>query len=107
MTEHVRYGIIGSGFVADFYLDGLQTVRIASAVANYSRNEERAKEFAARRGITRTHTDMAELCADPEVDMVIIALPNHLHLEACRTAAQAGKGIVCTKPLARNAQEAA
>lgn len=104
---HVRYGVLGSGFVADFYLDGLDSVRNASAVANYSRSQERADAFAARRGITRTYTDMAELCADPEVDMVIIALPNHLHVEATRTAAAAGKGIVCTKPLARNAQEAA
>jgi predicted dehydrogenase len=103
----VRYGILGSGFVADFYLDGLETVPIATATANYSRSQERADAFAARRGITRTYTDMAELCADPDVDMVVIALPNHLHVEACRTAAQAGKGIVCTKPLARNAQEAA
>src|SRR5215208_7413839 len=104
---HVRYGVLGSGFVADFYLDGLDTVPIASAVANYSRSEERGNAFAARRGIERTYTDMAELCADPEVDLVIIALPNHLHLEACKAAAAAGKGIVCTKPLARNAAEAA
>jgi predicted dehydrogenase len=104
---HVRYGVLGSGFVADFYCDGLESVRNASAVANYSRSQERADAFAARRGITRTYTDMAELCGDPEVDMVIIALPNHLHVEATRVAANAGKGIVCTKPLARNAEEAA
>src|SRR5215207_10163015 len=103
----VRYGILGSGFVADFYADGLRDVPIARAVANYSRSDERGRAFAARRGIERTYTDMAELCADPEVDVVIIALPNHLHVEATRVATQAGKGIVCTKPLARNADEAA
>jgi predicted dehydrogenase len=104
---HARYGVLGSGFVADFYCDGLDSVRNASAVANYSRSLQRADAFAARRGIARTYTDMAELCADPEVDLVIIALPNHLHVEACKIAAAAGKGIVCTKPLARTAQEAA
>ena len=46
---------------------------------------------------------MAELCADPAVDLVVVALPNHLHLDAVRIAAAAGKAIVCTKPLARNA----
>src|SRR3954451_11380850 len=107
MSDRVRYGILGSGFVAGFYLDGLNDVPIAEATANYSRSQERADAFAARRGLTRTYTDMAELCADPDVDLVIIPLPNHLHLEAARTAAAAGKGIVCTKPLARNAQEAA
>jgi predicted dehydrogenase len=103
----VRLGILGSGFVADFYLDGLREVPAARAVANYSRSAERAAELGRRRGIAQQYTDMAELCADPEIDMVVIALPNHLHLEAVRLAAGAGKGIICTKPLARNGQEAA
>jgi predicted dehydrogenase len=107
MSDRVRYGILGSGFVAGFYLDGLNDVPIAEATANYSRSQQRADAFGERYGIECRYTDMAELCADPDVDLVIIALPNHLHLAAARTAAAAGKGIVCTKPLARNAQEAA
>src|SRR3954470_2001858 len=103
----VRIGVLGSGFVADFYLDGLRDVAKARAIANYSRSAERAADFGRRRGIARQYTEMAELCADPDVDMVVVALPNHLHLEAVRIAADAGKAIVCTKPLARNAQEAA
>jgi predicted dehydrogenase len=103
----VRLGILGSGFVADFYLDGLRDVPAARAVANYSRSAERAADFGRRRAIARQYTDMAELCADPGVDMVVVALPNHLHLEAVRIAAGAGKAIVCTKPLARNGAEAA
>jgi predicted dehydrogenase len=50
---------------------------------------------------------MAVLCADPSVDLVVIALPNEVHVEAVRIAAAAGKGIVCTKPHARNGREAA
>lgn len=103
----VNVGVLGSGFVAGFYLDGLRDIPIARAVANYSRSAERAAAFGAERGIARQYTSMEELCADDEVDMVVIALPNHLHLEAVRIAAAAGKAIVCTKPLARNAQEAA
>ena len=106
-TEVVRLGVLGSGFVADFYLDGLRDVPGARVVANYSRSGERAAEFGQRRGIERQYTAMADLCADPEVDMVIIGLPNHLHLEAVREAAGAGKAIVCTKPLARSGAEAA
>jgi predicted dehydrogenase len=99
---------MGSGFVADFYMDGLRDVRNAEVVANYSRTAERAAEFAEKwGGIPRQHTTIEDLCADGEVDLVVIGLPNHLHLEAVRIAAGAGKGIVCTKPLARNAQEAA
>lgn len=103
----VRLGILGSGFVADFYLDGLRDVPAARAVANHSRSAERAAAFGHRRGIERQYTDIAELCADPGIDMVVVALPNHLHLEAVRIAAGAGKAIVCTKPLGRSAQEAA
>lgn len=103
----VNIGVLGSGFVAGFYLDGLRDIPIARAVANYSRSAERAAAFGAERGIPRQYTSMEELCADGEVDMVVIALPNHLHLEAVRIAAAAGKAIVCTKPLARNGQEAA
>jgi len=82
-------------------------VRAARAVANYSRSAERAEDFGRRRGIPRQYTDIAELCADPDVEMVLIGLPNHLHVDAARIAADAGKAIICTKPLARNAQEAA
>jgi predicted dehydrogenase len=106
-SRTARLGILGSGFVADFYMDGLRDVPAATAVANYSRSAERAERFGAARGIPRQYTDIGEFCADDEVDIVVIALPNHLHLEATRAAADAGKAIVCTKPLARNAEEAA
>jgi predicted dehydrogenase len=99
--------MLGSGFVADFYMDGLRDVPGAEVVANYSRSEERAQEFGKRHGIKRTYTSVEELCADSTVDMVVIGLPNHLHLPAVRAAAAANKAIVCTKPLARNGAEAA
>lgn len=104
----VRVGLLGSGFVADFYMDGMQDVRNAEVVANYSRTAERARDFAEKwGGIPRQYTSIEELCADDEVDLVVIGLPNHMHLDTVRIAAGAGKAIVCTKPLARNAQEAA
>jgi predicted dehydrogenase len=102
----VGLGLIGSGFVADFYMDGLRDVTGARAVANYSRSAERAEEFGRRRGIARQYTEVEELCADPDVEMVVVGLPNHLHLDAVRIAAAAGKAIVCTKPLARTGEEA-
>lgn len=103
----VRIGLLGSGFVADFYMDGLRDVPGARVVANYSRTMERAREFGQRRGIPRQYTTMEQLCADDEVELVIIGLPNHLHLPAVRVAAAAGRAIVCTKPLGRNGDEAA
>src|SRR5947199_7640461 len=96
----VRIGMLGSGFVADFYMDGLRDVPGTEVVANYSRSAERAKEFGRRHAVPRQYTTMEELCADREVEMVVIGLPNHLHLPAVRVAASAGKAMVCTKPLA-------
>jgi predicted dehydrogenase len=103
----VNVGLLGSGFVADFYMDGLRDVAGARVVANYSRTAERAREFGERHAIGRQVTDLEQICADDEVELVVIGLPNHLHLEAIRLAAAAGKAIVCTKPLARSAEEAA
>ena len=99
--------MLGSGFVADFYMEGLRDVPGAEVVANYSRSDERANEFGRRHGVSRQYMTMEDLCADEDVDLVVIALPNHLHLPATRVATADGKAIVCTKPLARNAVEAA
>lgn len=99
--------MIGSGFVADFYMDGLRDVPGTQVVANYSRSEKHAQDFGHRHGVKRQYTSIDDLCADKEVELVVIGLPNHLHLDAVRAATANRKAIVCTKPLARNAAEAA
>lgn len=103
----IRVGILGSGFIADSYADALLDVRNAVLAGNYSRDRERARAFAERWSSPAVHTDIAELCADPGIDLVVVALPNEVHLTAVRAAADAGKAVVCTKPLARTGAEAA
>ncbi len=103
----VGIGMLGSGFIASTYAEALEDVRDARLTANYSREAGRAAQFAARWGSAARYDDMAALCADPAVDLVVIALPNEAHLDAAAAAAAAGKGIVCTKPLARTGAEAA
>lgn len=104
----IGVGLLGSGFISDTYADALQDVRNADLVANYSRDQARAAEFAQKWGpIPSQYDDMAALCADPAVDLVVVGLPNELHVDAVRIAAAAGKGVVCTKPLARTGREAA
>jgi predicted dehydrogenase len=75
-------------------------------VANWGRGTERRNAFAERFG-SRPLDSIDAVCADPEVDLVVVSLPNHLHLEAVRSAAAHGKGVACTKPLGRNGAEAA
>jgi predicted dehydrogenase len=104
--ETVRLGMLGSGFIADHYMSGLRYVPGARVVANAGTGGARAADFAMRHGIERTYDSMDGLCGDPDVDLVVVTLPNHLHLEAVRAATAAGKGVVCTKPLGRTAAEA-
>ncbi len=102
----VRLGFLGSGFVADFYQQGLRDVPGQQVVVNYSRSAERAQDFAERWGVPESTTETAAVIERDDVDLVLIALPNHLHREAALACAEAGKAMVCTKPLARNAAEA-
>jgi predicted dehydrogenase len=99
--------LLGSGFISDTYADALRDVRDAEVVANFSRDRERASEFGRRWGIPDQYDDMSALCMREDVDMVVVALPNEAHVDAVRIAAEHGKAIVCTKPLARNGAEAA
>ncbi len=106
MKAH-RIAMLGTGLIGDFYTMTLQRGRPRDTVELvYSRSEERGEAFKERWGIPRSTTSIAEACADPDIDTVVVGLPNHLHLEAIRAAAENGKNILCTKPLARNAAEA-
>jgi predicted dehydrogenase len=102
----VGIGMLGSGFIGEFHAQGLRYVPNARVVANWGAGTERREAFAARFG-SRALDSIDAVCADPEVDLVVVSLPNHLHLEAVRSAAAHGKAVACTKPLGRNGTEAA
>lgn len=106
MTAH-RIAMLGTGLIGDFYTMSLQRGRGRDTVELvYSRSEERGAAFRERWGIPRSTTSIEQACNDPEIDTVIVGLPNHLHEEAISYAAKAGKNILCTKPLARTGAEA-
>jgi len=104
--REVRIGMLGSGFIGEFHTQGLRYVPNARVVVNWGAGRERREAFAARFG-SRPVDSLEALCADPEVDLVVVSLPNHLHLEAVESAAANRKGVACTKPLGRNGDEAA
>jgi predicted dehydrogenase len=101
----VQIGLLGSGFVSEFYMNGLAHVPDQDVTINYSKTERTAKAFAEKWGIPRWTTDMREVVGG-DVDLVLIGLPNFVHREAAILCAEAGKNVVCTKPLARTAAEA-
>ncbi len=106
MPRPVRIGMLGCGFIGEFHAQGLRYVREAQLVAGCDADAARRDAYAARFGCRPVAT-LDELCADPEVDLVVVSVPNHLHRDAVLAIAAAGKGVACTKPLGRNAAEAA
>jgi predicted dehydrogenase len=102
-----RVTMLGTGLIGLFYTQTLHGKRQRDRVeVVYSRSEERARDFAQQFGVARSTTDLEEAVADPETDAVVIGLPNDLHEHAVELCAQHGKAVLCTKPLARNAEEA-
>ena len=101
----IGVGLLGSGFIAESYADALLDVRNAELVACFSRNSKRSASFAEKWKITACAT-MDDVCADPRVEIVIVALPNEVHLEAVEIASRHKKAIICTKPLGRTEKEA-
>lgn len=99
--------MLGTGLIGMFYTMTLHGERSRDRVrAVYSRSAQRAEKFAADWQIPRWTTDMAEAINDPETEVIVVGLPNHQHEEAVNLAAAAGKAVLCTKPLARTADEA-
>jgi predicted dehydrogenase len=104
--NNVRVAMLGSGFVAEFYMQGLANVAGQEVVCAYSRNKKRAAEMAARWSIPESTTDLQRLIARDDIDLYVIALPNEAHLPVSVELSRARKNQVCTKPLARTRQEA-
>jgi predicted dehydrogenase len=91
---------------ADFYMKALAYVPHQRVVAVYSRTRERVSAFAARWHIPYATDRLEDLIARDDIDLYVIGLPTFLHRDVCVTLAQAGRHILCTKPLGRNAGEA-
>ena len=107
MPESHAVTMLGTGLIGTFYTMTLHGRRNRDRVAVvYSRSQERADAFAREWEIPHAVTDMREAIEHPATDTVVIGLPNDLHEEAVRLAAEAGKAILCTKPLARSGEEA-
>lgn len=102
----LNIAMLGSGFVAEFYMQGLANVNGHQVVANWSRTTKRARAFAKRWSIPETSTDIDRLIARDDIDLFVIALPNQEHLPVSLKLSQAKRNQVCTKPLARDRKEA-
>src|SRR5687767_1516318 len=102
----VRVGLVGSQFVSTIHAEALRSVPHTDIVAVASATEGNARAFAERQGIPHWFTDYRKMYELPDLDMVVLGLPNDLHCDATVAAAQAGKHVVCEKPLCLNLAEA-
>lgn len=112
--KQLNVGLIGGGFMAKahslayaampMFFWPAPAIPVRKAVADI--NLEIATEAKNRLGYEKAYGDWRELIADPEIDVIDIVTPNHVHAEMAIEAAKAGKHIICEKPLARTAKEA-
>ena len=100
MVDQLNWGVLGPGGIARTFARQLPLSRTGRLVAVGSRDADRAAAFAAEFGAARSYGSYQELLADPEVDAVYIATPHPAHPEWVIRAAEAGKHVLCEKPLA-------
>lgn len=106
-TSKLKWGVLGcAGIAKRAVIPGVQASNLNEVTAIASRSLEQANRTADEHGIQTAYGSYEELLSDPTIDVVYIPLPNHLHREWTIRAAEAGKHVLCEKPLALNAKEA-
>ncbi len=107
MNKKVHWGILGAANIAvKKVIPAMQTGNFCEISAIASRNSEKAEKAANDLSIPKFYASYEELLDDAEIEAVYIPLPNHLHVEWTTKAANAGKHVLCEKPLGLNAAEA-
>jgi len=106
MSGDIKVGLAGTGFIGPAHLEGLRRNNI-KVIGLAEQTYELAQKKAAELGIEKAYTSLDAMLADPEINVVHLATPNHLHFPQAKAALLAGKHVVCEKPLAMNSQESA
>lgn len=102
----IRWGVLSTANIARTKLiPAIQAADNGEVVAVASRSEDSARAFAQELGIERAHGSYEALLADPEVDAIYNPMPNHLHVPWSVKALEAGKHVLCEKPISLNAEE--
>jgi xylose dehydrogenase (NAD/NADP) len=99
MPDKIRWGILSTANINDALITPIRKSARSELVAVGSRDAAKAQEYAQRKEIPRSHGSYEALLDDPDIDAVYISLPNSLHCEWTVKAAEAGKHVLCEKPL--------
>ena len=103
----IRFATIGTSWITDHFLDAALKCPEFKLEAVYSRNLEKAKTFGGKYGVGKYYDSLGKLAEDPEIDAVYIASPNSLHCAHAIQMMEAGKQVLCEKPLGANTKEVA
>jgi predicted dehydrogenase len=102
----LRWGILGTGLIADMFATDLALTDSGVVAAVGSRSRASADRFAREHGVDRAHASYESLVADPDVDVVYVATPHPMHRDNAILALEAGKPVLVEKPFTMNALEA-
>jgi len=104
MTTTFQAGVIGAGFIGPAHMEGIR--RLGYQVAAVAASDQDSSEDAAERLLVpKAYGDWKDLVQDPDLDVVHITSPNYLHFEQAKACLEAGKHVICEKPLALNTEE--
>ena len=107
MGDKLHIGVLGTGIIVrGSHLPVLQSHPNAEVVAVGNMHPESLASLAADFNIAKTYTDFSDMAADPDIDVVINALPNYLHAPVSIQMLKAGKHVLCEKPMAMSVEEA-
>ncbi len=104
--KRLRVGVIGTGFIGPAHIEALRRTGLADVVALADVNDEVAKAKADELSIPECYGDYRKLIARPDIDVIHVCTPNHLHYKMSKEIIEAGKHVVCEKPLSMNSVEA-
>jgi predicted dehydrogenase len=106
MTKKIKVGVAGLGFIGPAHIEALRRLPDVEVVAINDFSDDYARAKAQSLGIGKSYGDFNAMLADPEIECVHICTPNFLHYPMAKSALQAGKHVVCEKPLSNTAAEA-
>jgi predicted dehydrogenase len=105
VADETAWGILSTAHINRLVLAGAHESDRVDVVAVASRELARAEEYAREHGIERAYGSYEDLLAEPDIEAVYISLPNSLHVEWSIKALEAGKHVLCEKPLSRRAED--
>lgn len=95
----LNFGVIGTGWITEAYVDGAIDSKLWQLTAIYSRSYQQGISFGKKYGVSNIFTNIDEMASTQDIDAVYIASPNYIHVEQCKLFLKSGKHVICEKPV--------